>query len=117
MSMHKIPLTELEREGLNANRLPIGTPSQLSDCFRHGVKWALDNAVPKWISIGDRLPVYGDDCLIVADGEVVNLIFEFKENKFSGDDYFQADDVDGTLFNTRHVTHWMPLPAAPDGDK
>lgn len=41
MSMHKIPLTELERKGLELHRLPIGTPSQLSDCFRAGMSWAL----------------------------------------------------------------------------
>lgn len=41
MSDHKNPLTTLEREGLQKHGLPIGTPSQLSDCFRHGVAWAL----------------------------------------------------------------------------
>lgn len=41
MSMHKIPLTPLEREGLERHHLPIGTPSQLSDCFRAGMDWAL----------------------------------------------------------------------------
>jgi hypothetical protein len=41
MSMHKIPLTELERSGLQHHGLNIGTPSQLSDVFRLGVKHAL----------------------------------------------------------------------------
>lgn len=45
MSMHKEPLTELERQGLENHRLPIGTPSQLSDTFRIGMRWALA-AVP-----------------------------------------------------------------------
>ncbi|MGM0858609.1 MAG: hypothetical protein ACQEW0_16240 [Pseudomonadota bacterium] len=40
MSMHKTPLTELERAGLEAHGLPTGKPSQLSDCFRSGVAWA-----------------------------------------------------------------------------
>jgi hypothetical protein len=39
MSMHKIPLTKLERKGLIAHGLDVGTPSQLSDCFRHGYRW------------------------------------------------------------------------------
>lgn len=43
MSMHKIPLTDLELSGLKAHSLDIGTPSQLSDSFRHGVKWAIEN--------------------------------------------------------------------------
>lgn len=42
MSMHKIPLSEIEEEGLKAHRLAIGTPSQLSDAFRSGVQWALN---------------------------------------------------------------------------
>lgn len=41
MSMHKIPLTDLEHEGLIKHHLPIGKPSQLSDCFRAGVQWAI----------------------------------------------------------------------------
>lgn len=40
MSMHKIPLTELEEEGLRKHGLDIGKPSQLSDAFRLGIKWA-----------------------------------------------------------------------------
>lgn len=43
MSMHKIPLTPLEHQGLLNHRLPIGTPSQTSDCFRLGMAWALNN--------------------------------------------------------------------------
>jgi len=42
MSMHKIPLTQLEEDGLRAHGLDIGSPSQLSDVFRHGIKWALE---------------------------------------------------------------------------
>ena len=38
--MHKIELTEWEREGLELQRLPIGKPSQLSDTFRAGVQFA-----------------------------------------------------------------------------
>lgn len=42
MSMHKTPLTQLEEDGLRAHGLDIGSPSQLSDVFRHGIKWALE---------------------------------------------------------------------------
>ncbi|AHK11176.1 hypothetical protein S14_64 [Shewanella sp. phage 1/4] len=41
--MHKIELTELERVGLVNHGLAVGTPSQLSDCFRFGMKWAQKN--------------------------------------------------------------------------
>lgn len=41
MSMHKTPLTDVEREGLEKHGLGqnIGKPSQLADAFRQGVKW------------------------------------------------------------------------------
>ncbi|HYE38182.1 hypothetical protein [Methylocaldum sp.] len=43
MSMHRKPLTDLEREGLIAHGFErdIGKPSMLADVFRHGVAWAL----------------------------------------------------------------------------
>lgn len=41
MSMHKIPLTPLEEQGLCAHGLPVGQPSQLADSFRQGMAWAL----------------------------------------------------------------------------
>lgn len=40
MSMHKIPLTPIEEAGIRAHGLDIGTPSQLSDAFRQGVRYA-----------------------------------------------------------------------------
>lgn len=45
MSMHKIPLTPLEEEGLRLHGLPVGTPSQTSDTFRQGVAWALQSTM------------------------------------------------------------------------
>ena len=46
MSMHNIPLTPLEKEWLEKHRLPVGTPSQLADAFRHGIALALRDTVP-----------------------------------------------------------------------
>lgn len=40
MSMHKIPLSTLEQEGLEKHHLSVGKPSKLSDCFRFGMSWA-----------------------------------------------------------------------------
>lgn len=42
MSMHKLPLTDLERSGLEKYRLPIGAPSLMADCFRLGVRHAVE---------------------------------------------------------------------------
>lgn len=46
MSMHKIELTEIERTGLEAHGLKTDKPSQLSDVFRQGVAWALEQTKP-----------------------------------------------------------------------
>lgn len=40
MSMHKIPLTDLEKQGLIEHGLSMDSPSQLSDSFRLGVQFA-----------------------------------------------------------------------------
>lgn len=42
MSMHKKPLTDIERDGLKKHGLAIDKPSMLSDAFRLGVAWALE---------------------------------------------------------------------------
>ena len=44
MSMHNIPITDIEREGLEKHGLgrSIGKPSQLADAFRLGVRWGQD---------------------------------------------------------------------------
>lgn len=119
MSMHKIPLTDLELSGLKTHGLSVGTPSQLSDCFRHGVKWALDNAVPQWIPVSERLPD--------SDDEV--LVYPFPDNSYGirlGTYHPYEGKLKGkwTYEEERHsyyeqveinnVTHWMPLPAAPE---
>lgn len=41
MSMHSIPLTQLELDGLTAHGLDVGAPSQLSDAFLQGVAYVL----------------------------------------------------------------------------
>ena len=64
MSMHTIALTELEGEGLRAHGLDIGTPSQLSDAFRHGVKWALEQSAPAHVSVSRELLI---DCVALLD--------------------------------------------------
>lgn len=47
MSMHKNPLTPLERDGLTKHGLPVDTASQMSDAFRLGIAWAKNNARQK----------------------------------------------------------------------
>ena len=45
--MHKVPLTDLELAGLILHRMPVGSPSQLSDAFRLGMAWCANNPQKK----------------------------------------------------------------------
>lgn len=54
MSMHKIELTDWEREGLELHRLPIGKPSQLSDTFRAGVQFAVKKSNETVVDLAKR---------------------------------------------------------------
>lgn len=59
MSMHKIELSDIEREGLIRHGLErnIGVPSQLADSFRQGVAWGLKKAQeqdPAWVTIDEK---------------------------------------------------------------
>ena len=105
MSMHKIPLTELEREGLNSHRLVVAAPSQLSDCFRLGMKWAQDNAsADGWIHI-DVKPELHQAVLCkteYADGTPAALI-----RHWNGKSGFLGEGGKKDKF----VKGWMPLPS------
>lgn len=66
MSMHKIPLTILEEEGLRKYGLRIGTASQLSDAFRLGMKWSEDNrALP--LQVVAQKPISESKVFIKSD--------------------------------------------------
>lgn len=69
MSMHKIELTEWEREGLELHRLPIGNPSQLSDTFRAGVQFATRKSNETIIDLAKR------NCALQA--KIDSLMLEF----------------------------------------
>ena len=112
MSVHRIPLTELERAGLINYGLAVGKPSQLSDVFRHGMKWAIDNSVIKWISVDDQLPENEGTyfCLGHNGAPFVCLL---RNKKYEGYVWLRNTGtrrVDG-------ITHWMPLPSAPEQNK
>lgn len=61
MSMHKIPLTKIEEDGLRAHGLDIGTPSQLSDVFRQGIAWAQNYAA---LQQPAAIEQHGDDLAV-----------------------------------------------------
>jgi hypothetical protein len=51
--MHNIPLTEMEYKGLIGHGLDTDSPSQLSDAFRQGVRYALDSMKKQSVDDGN----------------------------------------------------------------
>ena len=63
---------------------------------------------PRWIPVSEGLPD-DDECpVIVTDGKVVR-------NAEFVTPYRTGYSIDG-VFGCVNLTHWMPLPAAPEGD-
>ena len=69
MGMHNIELTDLEREGLELFRLPIGEKSQLSNCFRTGVRFAVNKINKDIVDLTKR------NCALQA--KIDSLMLEF----------------------------------------
>ena len=65
-------------------------------------------AVPKWISVEERLPESGERVLIMfkpfEDDENISIGWLTKSG---------FDCYDDSVYFFRSVTHWMPLPEAP----
>ncbi|HBY4491178.1 TPA: DUF551 domain-containing protein [Klebsiella pneumoniae] len=62
----------------------------------------------KWIPVSERVPVEFE-AVIAFDGDYV-----YGEAMYSSDDGFTIDGYDPCdRLNLQNVTHWMPLPAAP----
>ena len=66
-------------------------------------------AVPKWISVEERLPEIGK-IVLVSDGDDIDAACRYKA--------FTIPDEVETFFwdSVIEVTHWMPLPDAPKED-
>lgn len=73
---------------------------------------ALREKVPQWISVEDRLPIDRLKKYLVAfrdaGGPIVDMARYFPSDGWTCDNW----DVPQKL-----ITHWMPLPGAPEGDK
>lgn len=62
----------------------------------------------KWISVSERMPIEFEE-VIAFDGDQV-----YGEAMYSSDDGFTIDGYEPCdRLNVQNVTHWMPLPAAP----
>lgn len=80
MSMHKIPLTEVEREGLVTHCFAVDSPNQLSDSFRLGVAWSEAKKV-EWTCIEQSHPVQEGVFWVVGGNVGRNpILAKFKQN-------------------------------------
>ncbi|HCB9843294.1 TPA: ead/Ea22-like family protein [Escherichia coli] len=66
-----------------------------------------------WISCSDRMPDDGQHVIILCDGAFV-LYAQYRDSEFfdvvrNGEEFFETQ--------SRNVTHWMPLPEPPKGEK
>lgn len=62
----------------------------------------------KWIPVSERMPEAGGDMIVFTDGIVMSGVSYAKKKGF----YIQALEYDDDE-PVDSVTHWMPLPAAP----
>lgn len=121
MSLHNLPLTLIEKSGLLQHGLPTEKPSQLSDCFRNGISWALKNIEQPngqylWVDVNVRLPINSQ-----KNDELKSdiLLISYKENNTSVYNlgFFVYDDKQSHWYNLQgkiiKVTHWMPIPSLP----
>lgn len=125
---------------LNDKESPLYTADQLTEAYEAGKR----DAIPRWISVNDRLPEPGLYLTWVADANNkfggLQMILEYGSFEFFDDtdnlDYPDADEdglvqrygwsysrdsegeYDSLIFDMNgKVTHWMPLPVAPKGEE
>lgn len=74
----------------------------------------LRKQAPKWISVENRLPEDHDDVLVLVTGECGNITFwkTCMVGAYLGDEGWFCNEYPG--WDNPGVTHWMPLPKAPE---
>lgn len=69
---------------------------------------SVDTVADRWIPVSERMPIEFE-AVIAFDGDQV-----YGEAMYSSDDGFTIDGYEPCdRLNLQNVTHWMPLPAAP----
>lgn len=79
-------------------------------CFtRMDVCGIIDDAptVNGWISVKEKLPEDSTDCLVYNGSQV--QFCSYYCGTWNTPDCYESETIDG-------VTHWMPLPAPPEGE-
>ncbi len=77
----------------------------------------LAEPVSDWISVGDRLPEFGQ-AVLITDGLTVAAAHAdthfYKDDRVYWD-FLGIHTVDGEwIFNENNITHWQPLPPLPE---
>jgi hypothetical protein len=73
---------------------------------------ALDELLPRWISVSEKLPEEDEDVVVFTDEQGERGIHVASVDE---DGIWCPSHGDGWMFPT--VTHWMPLPAPPTDGK
>jgi hypothetical protein len=73
-------------------------------------------AAPQWISVKERLPE--EDVAVLVYGQVLNDPPDVLgvRRRYNGDQDWKHtwESEDGFIYREDDVTHWMPLPKAPE---
>lgn len=105
-------LVTLLRKKYDKAPLVMSAADAIEELARRDARWeevvkaALD-FILCWVSVSDRLPEDGEDvlCRLLDDNcEVCATVGRYSST-------FKLWDLDAEWASSRHVTHWMPLPA------
>jgi len=128
--------TMTQREELNADQKKINwllgleketladmahQQSKIIERFQKATKAQI---VPEWIPVSDRLPQVGERCLFYrplaenSGDDVISVKTAIPDGKFCWDNTVPDGETPCNPSNGAcHVTHWMPLPPAPEQNK
>lgn len=70
---------------------------------------------PQWISIKDRLPCEYGNYLAIVSGEVMECLYSGCNTGFNNA-WSTCDAYGFKYIPETEITHWMPLPKAPEED-
>lgn len=71
-----------------------------------------EDLYPKWISVKDRLPEVGEDVLVCDARETEGFVSMWNFRKLNKTLFWS--DTTGMWRELDEVTHWKPLPKAPE---